>query len=89
MIAFGELNDFHVVSQAAKYSDVVINLLGKQELTRNYDFYASNVEAVQNIAKVPLLNPNLILLSLGLCADDMLSRLARRPGCPSSFTCQL
>ena len=40
--------------QAVRRSDVVINLVGKQELTRNFDFFGSNVEAVSNIAKVKL-----------------------------------
>jgi hypothetical protein len=38
--------------QTVERSDIVINLLGKQELTNNFNFYGANVEAVNNVAKV-------------------------------------
>lgn len=40
------------IARAVEQSDVVINLLGKQYKTRNFDFVGANVEAVSNIAKV-------------------------------------
>ena len=40
------------IAAAVEKSDVVINLLGKQMKTRNFDYVGSNVEAVSNIAKV-------------------------------------
>ena len=40
------------IAAAVEKSDVVINLLGKQYKTRNFDFVGANVEAVSNIAKV-------------------------------------
>lgn len=39
------------IIDAVRRSDVVINLVGKQEQTRFFDLYGSNVEAVSNIAK--------------------------------------
>ena len=49
--------DFHArkldtIAKIVERSDVVINCLGKQELTMNYNFYGANVEASANIAKV-------------------------------------
>jgi len=40
------------IAAAVEKSDVVVNLLGKQMRTRNFDYVGSNVEAVTNIAKV-------------------------------------
>ncbi len=37
---------------------MVINLVGKQELTRNFDLFGANVEVVGNIAKVRPLPPD-------------------------------
>jgi len=44
--------DMESIKQAVQRSDVVINCLGKQELTGKFDFFGSNVEAVTNIAKM-------------------------------------
>jgi NADH dehydrogenase (ubiquinone) 1 alpha subcomplex subunit 9 len=44
--------DLDSIAAAVEKSDVVINLLGKQMRTRNFDFVGANVEAVSNIAKV-------------------------------------
>lgn len=44
--------DTDSIAAAVEKSDVVINLLGKQMKTRNFDYVGSNVEAVGNIAKV-------------------------------------
>lgn len=44
--------DQESIARAVEKSDVVINLLGKQMKTRNFDYVGSNVEAVSNIAKV-------------------------------------
>ena len=37
---------------------MVINLVGKQELTRNFDLFGANVEVVGNIAKVRSFPPD-------------------------------
>mmetsp|Transcript_32271 Transcript_32271/g.63045 ORF Transcript_32271/g.63045 Transcript_32271/m.63045 type:complete len:386 (+) Transcript_32271:15-1172(+) len=40
------------IAKVVERSDVVINLVGKQELTRNFNFYGANVETADNIARV-------------------------------------
>ncbi|EKX53872.1 hypothetical protein GUITHDRAFT_160957 [Guillardia theta CCMP2712] len=40
------------IAECVKESDVVINLMGKQEKTFNFDFFGSNVEAVSTLAKI-------------------------------------
>ena len=37
---------------------MVINLVGKQELTRNFDLFGANVEVVGNIARVSSFPPD-------------------------------
>ena len=46
------VRDLDSIAGCVKHSNVVINLLGKQELTRNFDLFGSNVEATHNIARV-------------------------------------
>lgn len=44
--------DLDSIARMVEKSDIVINLMGKQELTLNFNLYGSNVEAVANVAKV-------------------------------------
>eukprot|EP00283_Hemiselmis_rufescens_P004879 CAMPEP_0173427702 /NCGR_PEP_ID=MMETSP1357-20121228/6830_1 /TAXON_ID=77926 /ORGANISM="Hemiselmis rufescens, Strain PCC563" /LENGTH=360 /DNA_ID=CAMNT_0014391589 /DNA_START=86 /DNA_END=1168 /DNA_ORIENTATION=+ len=43
--------DMDSISRCVERSDVVINCIGKQELTMNFDFYGANVETAHNVAR--------------------------------------
>jgi uncharacterized protein YbjT (DUF2867 family) len=75
--------DTKSIIEAVRHSDVVINLVGKQELTRNFDLFGANVEVVGNIAKackeagVPKLIHVSALLANELSPSDWLRRKAQ------------